>query len=93
LKKAKPLPQKLSNQVRLLITLLGKPAVWVKDYKTGDFFGELALIKGDPRAANIIAKTNLKLISLDRNSFKRLLGPLDDILMRNSEKYIKFIKK
>jgi len=34
----------------------GKPAVWVKDYKKGDFFGELALIKGEPRAANIIAK-------------------------------------
>jgi len=71
----------------------GKPPVQVKDYKKGEYFGELALIKGDPRAANVIAKTNLKLVSLDRNSFKRLLGPLDTILMRNSDKYVKYVKK
>ncbi len=34
----------------------GKNSVTVKYYKTGDYFGELALIKGEPRAANIIAK-------------------------------------
>ena len=71
---------------------VGKPAVTVKCYRAGDYFGELALIKGDPRAANILAKTNLKLVSLDRGSFKRLLGPLEEILKRNAEKYIKFIK-
>jgi cAMP-dependent protein kinase regulator len=34
----------------------GKPARVVKKYGPGDYFGELALIKGEPRAANIIAK-------------------------------------
>lgn len=70
----------------------GKPAQTVKYYRAGDYFGELALIKGEPRAANIIAKTNLKLVTLDRGSFKRLLGPIQDILKRNSENYTKFIK-
>ena len=64
----------------------------VKKYSKGDYFGELALIKGEPRAANIVAETNLKLLSLDRNSFKRLLGPLEDILKRKSNDYIKSSK-
>ena len=70
----------------------GKPPVTVKNYKVGDYFGELALIKGEPRAANIVAKSNLKLVSLDRGSFKRLLGPIEELLKRNAEKYVKFIK-
>ena len=72
--------------------ILGKASVEVKTYKAGDYFGELALIKGDPRAANVIATSDLRVISLDRNSFKRLLGPIEDILKRNSDTYIKYIK-
>lgn len=70
----------------------GKPATLVKKYRAGEYFGELALIKGEPRAANIVAKTDLKLVSLDRGAFKRLLGPIEDILKRNADQYTKFIK-
>merc|ERR1711957_588058 len=70
----------------------GKPPVEVKAYNTGDYFGELALVKGDPRAANIVATADLRVISLDRNSFKRLLGPIEDILKRNADAYTKYIK-
>ncbi len=59
----------------------------VKSYKAGDYFGELALLKSEPRAASITAKSALKLASIDRDSFKRLLGPLDQILMRNMASY------
>lgn len=59
----------------------------VKNYKSGDYFGELALIKGEPRAANVTAQSIVKLISLDRKSFKRLLGPLTEILKRNMNNY------
>lgn len=71
---------------------IGKSPVEVKTYNAGDYFGELALIKGEPRAANIIATSDVKVISLDRNSFKRLLGPLEDILKRNSDTYVKYMK-
>lgn len=33
------------------------------------------------------------MVTLTRESFKRLLGPIEDILKRNSEKYIKFVGK
>jgi cAMP-dependent protein kinase regulator len=49
------------------------------------------LLKNEPRAANVIAKTKLKVVSLDRNSFKRLLGPLDDILKRNMSTYLNYV--
>ena len=47
----------------------------------------MALLKNAPRAANVIAKSNLKLASIERESFMRLLGPLTDILKRNMEHY------
>lgn len=71
----------------------GKAPVEVKKYQKGSYFGELALLKGEPRAANIFALGPLKLISLDRNSFKRLLGPIEEILKRNSEQYAKYAQK
>ena len=50
------------------------------------------MIKGEPRYANIVAKSELvKVISLDRDSFKRLLGPIEEILKRNMDKYQTFI--
>ena len=38
------------------------------------------------------AKTNLKCAVIDRDSFKRLLGPLDNILMRNIASYQNYMQ-
>lgn len=60
-------------------------------YKEGDYFGERALLKNEPRAANVVAQSKLKVAQIDRGSFMRLLGPLDNILARNMEAYSKFM--
>lgn len=65
----------------------GEPAQEVMKYKAGDYFGERALIKDEPRAANVQAVTECTVVSLDRHSFKRLLGPLEDILKRKLDVY------
>ena len=63
------------------------------NYGKGSYFGELALLRDQPRAVNVKAKTNVKLLSLDRNSFKRVMGPIDEILQRNADKYKKFVNQ
>ena len=66
----------------------GKPETVIKELKEGDYFGERALLKGEPRYANIIVTSETaKVISLDRLSFNRLLGPILEILKRNIDKY------
>lgn len=49
----------------------------------GDYFGERALITGEPRAATITAQTAVKLMALDREAFDALLGPLKEVLDHN----------
>ncbi len=60
----------------------GAAPVQVKQYGPSDYFGERALLKSEPRAANVIAQSELKVATIDRDSFMRLLGPLDTILQK-----------
>ena len=59
----------------------------VMDYRRGDYFGERALLTNEARAANIMATTELVAVTLERETFARLLGPLEDILKRNMTIY------
>lgn len=63
--------------------LKGKSVV-IKRFREGDYFGERALVMGDIRFVSVIAVSEVvRLLVLDRNSFNRLLGPIEDILKRN----------
>ncbi|KAF1962430.1 camp-dependent protein kinase regulatory subunit [Byssothecium circinans] len=55
----------------------------LKRYKKGDYFGELALLNDAPRAASVISATEVKVATLGKNGFQRLLGPVEGIMRRN----------
>ncbi|GAB0137017.1 protein kinase A regulatory subunit [Epichloe bromicola] len=54
----------------------------VLHYKKGDYFGELALLNDQPRAASVMASSDVKVATLGKNAFQRLLGPVGGILRR-----------
>ncbi|KAF9423303.1 hypothetical protein BGZ94_008355 [Podila epigama] len=53
----------------------------------GQYFGELALLNDMPRVATVKAKGKLKCATLGKRAFVRLLGPVVDIIKRNSANY------
>eukprot|EP00913_Durusdinium_trenchii_P000535 g491.t1 len=67
-----------------------KGEVQVKTYAKGDFFGEIALLLGEPRKASIYAKGDVTCLVITKDVFDRVLGPLRDFLKRNLERYAKY---
>jgi len=59
----------------------------VKEIAAGACFGEVALIKKEPRNATVTASSNVVAGVLDVNAFERLLGPCKNIMARNIDKY------
>ena len=55
----------------------------VKHYKKGDYFGELALLEDQPRAASVLSTTEVKVATLGKDGFQRLLGPVETIMRRD----------
>ena len=56
----------------------------------GSYFGEIALLTTKPRQATVRAVGKLKVLCLDRATFTRVMGPLDELMKRNMEQYNKF---
>jgi CRP-like cAMP-binding protein len=52
--------------------VVGKPAA--RPLSTGDYFGEMALLDGEPRSATIMATDILHVMRLPRETFIRLLS-------------------
>lgn len=66
----------------------------VYDYKENDYFGELALLGGDKRKASIkVTSERICVAFISKESFKRLLGPIEEILKRNVSKYEKYVER
>lgn len=57
-------------------------------HQAGDYFGEVALLKNQPRMATVIAYTpEVKLLSMDSSTFKRLMGPAEQLLQSGLSRY------
>ncbi|KAL5266982.1 hypothetical protein ACHWQZ_G004127 [Mnemiopsis leidyi] len=61
--------------------------VKLTELERGQYFGELALIYKKPRAASVIASTDVSCAVLDIGAFERLLGPCVEIMQRNVSNY------
>ena len=59
----------------------------------GAFFGEMALLSDEPRAATITALTTVLCLVLERATFTKLLGPLRALLDATAEKRADAITK
>ncbi len=59
----------------------------------GDFFGELALLDGEPRAATVVAETALETIRIERAAFRRVLRDEPDIAIKLLEGMASRIRK
>ena len=55
---------------------------------SGDYFGERALITSEPRAANVIAVTSGVAMSIDKDTFDKVLGNLSTLILKSQEKRI-----
>ncbi|KAI9331116.1 cyclic nucleotide-binding-like protein [Zopfochytrium polystomum] len=53
----------------------------------GAYFGELALLNNEPRKATVRASGRLKVATLGKRAFVRLLGPVVNIIRRNANNY------
>lgn len=53
-------------------------------YSAGHYFGELALLDDQVRQATVVTQTECILLVVDRHTFKRLLGPLEERLRRQA---------
>jgi CRP-like cAMP-binding protein len=52
----------------------------------GDWFGERALLTGEPRAANVTALNEVTTMAMDRETFEARIGPLQNLMEREMRK-------
>lgn len=51
----------------------------INELDAGDFFGEIALLSGEPRTASVIATTPVHALVIEGHAFRRLLEDAPDI--------------
>ncbi|CAK4677207.1 hypothetical protein LEN26_005249 [Aphanomyces euteiches] len=65
---------------------VNKSGVEIMTLRSGEFFGERALLNNEPRAADCFAVGHVECLCLDRSSFEGLLGKLEHIMVRETKR-------
>jgi cAMP-dependent protein kinase regulator len=64
-----------------------QPSIEVCKLTKGAYFGEIALLTDRPRQATVTCVSEVRCLTLERKTFKRVMGPLVDLLKRNISLY------
>lgn len=75
-----------SGQVRVHDIGLGDSSFDDEIHKAGYWFGERALMTGNPRAATVTAMTEVDVLACDRDTFETTIGPLETFAGKASRK-------
>lgn len=62
----------------------------VASLNAGNYFGEIALLTSKPRQATVKAKGKLAVLAIDRATFTRVFGSMEEIMKRNMDQYIRY---
>ena len=62
-----------SGEAQVLVDVPGQQPREVSTLASGSIFGEMGLMTGDPRAATVIAKTDIECYRLDKQSFQDII--------------------
>jgi CRP-like cAMP-binding protein len=80
----KNLPGEQSNNILHAVSQYAHERVVIsRTFAQGDYFGERALLKREPRVADVYAETDVSLIALHKEDFENLLSHLRDLLEYN----------
>ena len=78
MRRPKGIKTKKSVAKRFKITATGK----VKRFRAGGYFGELALLQGGVRTADVVAVTRMDLLVFDAREFRTLLTTTPSIAVK-----------
>ncbi|GAA30981.2 cAMP-dependent protein kinase type II regulatory subunit [Clonorchis sinensis] len=84
-----------SGSVVVRMTTPEKPDEYTELCTLGQYqyFGELALLTKNPRAASVYALERTRLAVLEVDSFERILGPCQDLLKQKAQEYAETLDK
>jgi small-conductance mechanosensitive channel/CRP-like cAMP-binding protein len=75
----------VEGEVVVRVSAGNGPSREVARLKAGDFFGEMSLLTGEPRAATVVAQTDVECFRLDRRVFQQLLESRPEIAEQVAE--------